>query len=176
MSWKVRLPMMCRLASHTVLTVQAAASSSCVSKIHLAPPSSLATKPSIDTDIFKISSLIVSSGLLARTTNQTDQFRPIAPDFGPCDHRNVTAFLNASVIKDVRADTERSGRSEIGRILTQRTGRSPTFAVGRLRNSVSRGSLSPLLLRACLLPFQLSLQMRVVTCRFVCVAFGRYLH
>src|SRR5205807_9899152 len=60
MSRNVRLPMMCRLAFHTVATVQAAASGS-PSNIHFSPPSGSATKPSIEIDIFKISSRIASS-------------------------------------------------------------------------------------------------------------------
>ena len=76
MSRQVRLPMMCRLAFQTVLTVQASASSSPVSNIHLTPPSALATNPSIDTDIFRISSLIASSWFgSVWTTNQADQSR-----------------------------------------------------------------------------------------------------
>src|SRR4051794_6319517 len=60
MSWKVRLPMMCKLAFHTVCTVQAVASWS-LSNTHLISPSGPPTKPSIDMDIFKIRSLIACS-------------------------------------------------------------------------------------------------------------------
>src|SRR5258707_14737673 len=78
MSWKVRLPMMCRLAFHTVSTVQAVASWS-LSNPHLIPPSGPPTKPSIDMDIFKIRTLIASSlrGYDQRT-GQIDQFRQLA--------------------------------------------------------------------------------------------------
>jgi len=55
MSWKVRLPMICRLAFHTVETVQAIASGSLLNT-HLMPPSGLPTKPSTDRDIFRTSS------------------------------------------------------------------------------------------------------------------------
>jgi hypothetical protein len=52
--------MICRLAFHTVSTVQDLASWS-VSNTHFSPPSGAATKPSIEIDIFKISSLITHS-------------------------------------------------------------------------------------------------------------------
>lgn len=52
--------MICRLAFHTVSTVQDLASWS-VSNTHLSSPSGAATKPSIEIDIFKISSLITHS-------------------------------------------------------------------------------------------------------------------
>jgi hypothetical protein len=60
MSWKVRLPMMWRLAFQTVFTVQSAASGS-FWKSHLMPPSGPPTNPSSDIDIFKTSSLIACS-------------------------------------------------------------------------------------------------------------------
>src|ERR1700737_103270 len=88
MSWKVRLPMMCRLAFHTVSTVQAAASWS-LSNTHLIPPSRPPTKPSIDMDIFKIRSLIASSlRWYDPRTGQIDQFRQVAIKLRRCRHRD----------------------------------------------------------------------------------------
>jgi hypothetical protein len=61
MSWKVRLPMMCTLAFHTVFTVHAVAAWSIVSNSQSISPPGPLTKPSMDMDIFKISSLTASS-------------------------------------------------------------------------------------------------------------------
>jgi hypothetical protein len=53
MSWKVRLPMMCRLAFLMVSTAWVVASGS-LSNTHSIPSSGPPTKPSTDVDVFKI--------------------------------------------------------------------------------------------------------------------------
>src|SRR6266581_942574 len=96
MSWKVRLPMMCRLAFHTASTVQAVASWS-LSNTHLMPPSGPPTKPSIEMDIFKISSRIASSLCWYDTrTSQIDQLRQIDQAPGCChrDHDKANALVH----------------------------------------------------------------------------------